>query len=311
MTWKSSISPRRRAPGRRATRRHGARRRSRIFSSQPRFTHARTRDAHVRGFRGFAQLRSRPPRPRPRAPRPAPLASAPPPPPPRRSDAARRSTRPGFQETGRVLPFFRPCEGADVPRVAEIEANSYPADEAASPENQRVPPGQRRGLLPARRPLRRRPGRRRRARELRLRHPRRVIICSARVHGRARPRRRDAVCVCVWRSREGNRSGRRRSRRTCAGSSPRTRTWRPGGSASASRPRFYEGAGFKMVGPSDVVHGADQWYEMAMKPRSRGRSSPTRRNERIKGGGGGDGRRLKGRAVLRASLFFIRRRLLV
>ncbi len=25
---------------------------------------------------------------------------------------------------------------------------------------------------------------------------------------------------------------------------------------------FYEGAGFKMVGESDVVHGKDQWYEM-------------------------------------------------
>ena len=37
---------------------------------------------------------------------------------------------------------------------------------------------------------------------------------------------------------------------------------------------FYEGVGFRMVGPSEVEHGADQWYEMSMKkPRSpRGRS---------------------------------------
>lgn len=28
---------------------------------------------------------------------------------------------------------------------------------------------------------------------------------------------------------------------------------------------FYEGAGFRMVGPSEVVHGADQWYEMVQK----------------------------------------------
>ena len=28
---------------------------------------------------------------------------------------------------------------------------------------------------------------------------------------------------------------------------------------------FYEGAGFKMVGPSCVVHGQEQWYEMALK----------------------------------------------
>ena len=28
---------------------------------------------------------------------------------------------------------------------------------------------------------------------------------------------------------------------------------------------FYEGAGFKMVGESSVVHGADQWYEMRLK----------------------------------------------
>lgn len=31
--------------------------------------------------------------------------------------------------------FFRPCTAEDIPVVAEIEANSYPADEAASPEN--------------------------------------------------------------------------------------------------------------------------------------------------------------------------------
>ena len=29
--------------------------------------------------------------------------------------------------------FFRPCEASDLTLVAEIEANSYPADEAASP----------------------------------------------------------------------------------------------------------------------------------------------------------------------------------
>ena len=28
---------------------------------------------------------------------------------------------------------------------------------------------------------------------------------------------------------------------------------------------FYEGVGFRMVGPSEVEHGADQWYEMSMK----------------------------------------------
>ena len=27
---------------------------------------------------------------------------------------------------------------------------------------------------------------------------------------------------------------------------------------------FYEGGGFKMVGPSDVVHGKEQWYEMRL-----------------------------------------------
>lgn len=26
--------------------------------------------------------------------------------------------------------------------------------------------------------------------------------------------------------------------------------------------KLYSGAGFKMVGPSSVVHGADQWFEM-------------------------------------------------
>ena len=30
--------------------------------------------------------------------------------------------------------FFRPCDAEDLPRVAEVEANSYPPDEAASPE---------------------------------------------------------------------------------------------------------------------------------------------------------------------------------
>ena len=32
------------------------------------------------------------------------------------------------------MMFFRPCTAEDVPQVAEIEANSYPPDEAASPE---------------------------------------------------------------------------------------------------------------------------------------------------------------------------------
>ena len=31
--------------------------------------------------------------------------------------------------------FFRPCTPEDIPVVAEIESNSYPPDEAASPEN--------------------------------------------------------------------------------------------------------------------------------------------------------------------------------
>ena len=33
------------------------------------------------------------------------------------------------------MMFFRPCTAEDVPVVAEIESNSYPPDEAASPEN--------------------------------------------------------------------------------------------------------------------------------------------------------------------------------
>ena len=28
---------------------------------------------------------------------------------------------------------------------------------------------------------------------------------------------------------------------------------------------FYKGAGFSVVGPSSVVHGADQWIEMVLQ----------------------------------------------
>jgi arylalkylamine N-acetyltransferase len=28
---------------------------------------------------------------------------------------------------------------------------------------------------------------------------------------------------------------------------------------------FYKGCGFDMVGPSPVVHGKEQWYEMVMQ----------------------------------------------
>lgn len=29
--------------------------------------------------------------------------------------------------------------------------------------------------------------------------------------------------------------------------------------------RLYEGAGFRLLGPSDVVHGKDPWYDMALE----------------------------------------------
>jgi hypothetical protein len=32
--------------------------------------------------------------------------------------------------------------------------------------------------------------------------------------------------------------------------------------------KFYEKSGFQLVGPSKVVHGKDQWYELQLNPRA-------------------------------------------
>ena len=40
----------------------------------------------------------------------------------------------GFHHARRDTVFFRPCSPEDLPAVAEMEANSYPPDEKASPE---------------------------------------------------------------------------------------------------------------------------------------------------------------------------------
>lgn len=44
---------------------------------------------------------------------------------------------------------------------------------------------------------------------------------------------------------------------------------------------LYAGAGFQLVGPSDVVHGRDPWFEMRWAPEEEG-------SEGEEGGGGGD-----------------------
>ena len=183
----------------------------------------------------------------------------------------------GFHHAQQDTLFFRPCASEDLPRVTEMEANSYPPDEKASAENL----------------------------EFRQRNANEFFLVWLK---KSAPPFTEFVDACES---QGDRlvsyvCGTLTNRNTlthesmsshdpdgnvlcihsvvCDGSARRegigTKTlraycrWVASGFENVHRIvllckkdliGFYEGAGFKMVGESDVVHGADVWYEMGLK----------------------------------------------
>ena len=179
----------------------------------------------------------------------------------------------GFHHAPRDTVFFRPCSPEDLPAVAEMEANSYPPDEKASPEslafrqqnaNEFFLVGVESrteaeasdsaaedalvsyvcGTLTSGATL---------THESMSEHdPSGTTLC---VH---------SVVTCGSRRREG--IGTKTLRAYCRWVA--THYEDVDALLLLCKRRligFYEGAGFKMVGESSVVHGADQWYEMRLK----------------------------------------------
>ena len=188
----------------------------------------------------------------------------------------------GFHHARRDTVFFRPCSPEDLPAVAEMEANSYPPDEKASPEalafrqqnaNEFFLVGMRMGDTEARQAATLPAG------DASASAADALVsyVCGTLTTGTTLTHESmsehdpSGTTLCVH------------SVVTC-GSSRRegigTKTLRAYCRWVATRFEeidvilllckkhligFYEGAGFKMVGESSVVHGADQWYEMRLK----------------------------------------------
>lgn len=181
----------------------------------------------------------------------------------------------GFQHAERDTVFFRPCSPEDLPAVAEMEANSYPPDEKASPEslafrqqnaNEFFLVGMARsdaqagelGETPAEDVLvsyvcgTLTSGTTLTHESMSEHDPSGTTLC---VH---------SVVTCGSRRREG--IGTKTLRAYCRWVAAHYEN--VDAIVLLCKRRlvgFYEGAGFKMVGESSVVHGADQWYEMRLK----------------------------------------------
>ena len=215
--------------------------------------------------RGFVRAPPRPATPRP-APRAARVGSAPSP--PRAAPMPLDDRTGGFHEVAESSLFFRPCEAADVPRVAEIEANSYPADEAASPENLAFRQANAGdffllGVLS---------GAASGGGDELVSYVCGTRVASANLTHESMAEHDPAgatLCVHSVVTEGGHRRKQIGSKtlkayvRWVVAANPDVETIAL--LCKRELVGFYEGAGFKMVGPSDVVHGADQWYEMAMK----------------------------------------------
>lgn len=157
--------------------------------------------------------------------------------------------------------FFRPCEAADVARCAELEAAGYPADEAASPERlafrQRwagdfflvaeqsqtgVVVGFCCGTLTRTATLT--------AEAMATHEADGTTLC---IH---------SVCVDAAQRRRGVALSLLRAYlRWLPAVAPEVRSVRL--IAKPYLTQLYTRAGFTLLGPSDVVHGSEQWLEFA------------------------------------------------
>ena len=157
--------------------------------------------------------------------------------------------------------FFRPCEAADVARCAELEAAGYPPDEAASPERlafrkhnagdfflvaERSSTGAVVGFccgtLTRAATLT--------AEAMATHEPDGTLLC---IH---------SVCVAQEARRRGVALSLLRAYlQLLPAVAPAVRSVRL--IAKPYLTPLYERAGFRLLGPSDVVHGAEAWLEFA------------------------------------------------
>ena len=183
----------------------------------------------------------------------------------------------GFHHAERDTVFFRPCSPEDLPAVAEMEANSYPPDEKASPEslafrqqnaNEFFLVGMARSdtqtaeLEPSSTP----------AEDVLVSY-----VCGTLTSGTTLTHETmsehdpagttlcvHSVVTCGSRRREG--IGTKTLRAYCRWVATHYEDVETIVLLCKKHLiGFYEGAGFKMVGESSVVHGADQWYDMRLK----------------------------------------------
>lgn len=166
--------------------------------------------------------------------------------------------------------FFRPCASEDIPVVAEIEGNSYPADEAASPENLAYRQanagdffivGIQTGTSPTEAG----------GDELVSYVCGTLTTADVLTHESMSTHEPEGKTLCIHSVvTEGGHRRKQIGTRTLRA----YMQWVVNNTPEVEKVLllckkhligFYEGAGFRVVGPSAVEHGADQWYEMAQK----------------------------------------------
>lgn len=161
--------------------------------------------------------------------------------------------------------FYRPATGDDLTVIAEIESNSYPPDEAASPENLRYRVENAGDYFLVGCSASSGPGG---ADEIVS------YVCGTLIKGETLTHESmsthdadgDTLCIHSVVTEGGHRRKQIGTKTLKA-----YMRWITTATPQVERVLllckrnligFYEGAGWKMVGESDVVHGKDQWYEM-------------------------------------------------
>ena len=161
--------------------------------------------------------------------------------------------------------FYRPATGDDLTVIAEIESNSYPPDEAASPENLRYRVENAGDYFLVGCSAGSGPGG---AYEIVS------YVCGTLIKGETLTHESmsthdadgDTLCIHSVVTEGGHRRKQIGTKTLKA-----YMRWITTATPQVERVLllckrnligFYEGAGWKMVGESDMVHGKDQWYEM-------------------------------------------------
>eukprot|EP00239_Pterosperma_sp_CCMP1384_P007878 CAMPEP_0197855514 /NCGR_PEP_ID=MMETSP1438-20131217/26783_1 /TAXON_ID=1461541 /ORGANISM="Pterosperma sp., Strain CCMP1384" /LENGTH=194 /DNA_ID=CAMNT_0043470653 /DNA_START=232 /DNA_END=816 /DNA_ORIENTATION=+ len=165
----------------------------------------------------------------------------------------------GYTTVGDTL-FFRPCEGADTPRVAELEAAGFPEDEAASLESIQFRCDRAGDLF-----LVAVKG------ENIIGFVNGTLTAGSKLHHDTMSQHDpsgETLCihsVCVQQDQRRNKVGTKMLKsyiQFVQASTPSIR--RIALICKEYLVEFYTSCGFEMVGPSDIVHGKDPWFEMSI-----------------------------------------------